>query len=104
MRPDVVLFGEMLPPVALRHLQSIRPDVCVMVGTSAQFPYIVDPLYDTSHRGGLTANVNPGPPDEELRPWTDHQLSEPADVALPRILSELEGLLGFAATPSLCDA
>jgi NAD-dependent deacetylase len=83
VRPDVALFGEILPQEPLRKLQSIRADVCFLVGTSAQFPYVVDPYYDTSHRNGLTVNINPTDDGaDELRPFTTHHLKVPATEAL----------------------
>ena len=65
IRPDVVLFGEMLP---MEKLQRIRhefyndpPDLVVVAGTSALFPYIAEPVLVARATGRLTIEVNPEP-------------------------------------------
>jgi NAD-dependent deacetylase len=63
LRPEVVLFGEMLPPAAVaRYEHELRQgfDLVVAVGTTAVFPYIAGPVYDQARRGGRTAEINPG--------------------------------------------
>ena len=48
LRPDVVLFGEMLQAEAVQAIQFLRGgqrfDLVMLIGTSAQFPYIQEPL------------------------------------------------------------
>jgi NAD-dependent deacetylase len=93
VRPDVVLFGEMLPLGPLDQLRSLKADVCLMVGSSAQFPYICDPYYDTAHFGGLTVNINPTDDGaDELKPWTTHHLRVPASEGLCAVADELRAL------------
>jgi len=63
IRPDVVLFGEMLPNDAvatMRRETETGFDVVFAVGTTAAFPYIVWPVLDARRRGSLTVEVNPG--------------------------------------------
>jgi NAD-dependent deacetylase len=62
VRPDVVLFGEMLPLAELAHLQAeidLGFDVVLSVGTSSLFPYIVQPIAIQARRGGFSVEINP---------------------------------------------
>ncbi|TKD05038.1 NAD-dependent deacylase [Polyangium fumosum] len=64
LRPDVVLFGEMLPMAKLEVLQRELDrgfDVVVSVGTSSLFPYIAEPVLDAARHGTPTIEVNPEP-------------------------------------------
>lgn len=62
IRPDVVLFGEMLPEAAIVALDDLfdhPPDLVAVVGTSGQFPYIQQP-FELAHEVGLpTIEINP---------------------------------------------
>jgi NAD-dependent deacetylase len=63
VRPDVVLFEEMLPAVAIERLQTeLRRgfDAVISIGTSALFPYIVAPVIEARRQGKLTIEINPG--------------------------------------------
>lgn len=63
VRPEVVLFGEMLPLDRVRVLQEqlMRGfDAVFSIGTTSVFPYIAEPVIDTRRRGGLTVEINPG--------------------------------------------
>ena len=63
VRPEVVLFGEMLPLDRTRVLQEqlIRGfDAVFSIGTTSVFPYIAEPVFDARRRGGLTVEINPG--------------------------------------------
>ncbi|WP_339524516.1 NAD-dependent deacylase [Pseudomonas sp. EA_35y_Pfl2_R111] len=62
LRPPVVLFEEMLPEQAIDTLYTeVRKgfEVVISIGTSASFPYIVEPLLRTRQAGGFTVEVNP---------------------------------------------
>lgn len=62
LRPPVVLFEEMLPESAIDNLyRELREgfEVVLAVGTTASFPYIIEPVLDTRRRGGLTVEINP---------------------------------------------
>ncbi len=65
LRPDAVLFGEMLPEekiLRLHHeLLEDVPDLVIVAGTTAIFPYIVQPVLEAAGRGRLTVEVNPEP-------------------------------------------
>ena len=63
VRPDVVLFGEMLPGLALSRLRSELHngfDLVVSVGTTSVFPYIAEPVRRSNWAGGFTVEINPG--------------------------------------------
>jgi NAD-dependent deacetylase len=91
VRPDVVLFGEALPMpelTRLHHELRVRsPDLVVLVGTSALFPYIVEPAALATRRGRLTIEVNPEP--TEASPAVRHILRVPAEEALPALREAL---------------
>ena len=62
VRPDVVLFGEMLPLNAVHQyeLELARGfDVMIAVGTTAAFPYIAEPMLNANGRGCVTVEINP---------------------------------------------
>lgn len=63
VRPDVVLFEEMLPVAALDRLQhELRRgfDAVISIGTSALFPYIIAPVLEARRQCKLTVEINPG--------------------------------------------
>ncbi len=63
VRPDVVLFGEMLPELAVSTLmawQAEPADVVLSVGTTSAFPYIAGPVLQARREGALTVEINPG--------------------------------------------
>jgi NAD-dependent deacetylase len=62
LRPDVVLFGEMLPPAALAAVEARLLgglDLIVSVGTTSVFPYIAEPVYVGRACGIPTVEINP---------------------------------------------
>jgi len=66
VRPNVVLFGEMLPARAMANYEHELEqgfDVVLAIGTTAGFPYIHTPVIEARRRGALTIEVNP---DETL--------------------------------------
>lgn len=63
LRPDVVLFGEMLPMQKVARLQAELQggfDVVFSVGTSSGFPYIAGPVVEARMAGIPTVEINPG--------------------------------------------
>lgn len=61
LRPAVVLFEEMLPEAALAKLHEqlgIGFDAVLVVGTTASFGYIVEPVWRVRQGGGFVAEVN----------------------------------------------
>lgn len=65
LRPPVVLFEEMLPEKAIDTLAQLRKgfDAVLAVGTTASFPYIIEPVMRTRQQGGFTAEINPASTD-----------------------------------------
>lgn len=93
LRPPVVLFEEMLPVQACQILseQLARGfDAVLAVGTTASFPYIVEPVLCTWQAGGFTAEINPQRTD----------LSDIVDIHLPRRASHVfPSLLAHLSRP-----
>lgn len=61
LRPDVVLFGEPLPPRAMHDLEELARtgvDLVMSLGTSSLFPYITAPMQLAHQLGIPTAEVN----------------------------------------------
>ncbi len=91
VRPDVVLFGEMLPTdkVALLREQLVLGfDAVVSVGTSSLFPYISQPVSLAKRSGALTVEINPG--QTHLSGVVDHHIAAKATVALAAIVADLD--------------
>ncbi|TWI53769.1 NAD-dependent deacetylase [Pseudomonas duriflava] len=90
LRPSVVLFEEALPAEALARLvQQINLgfDAIVLVGTTASFPYIVEPVLHTLQSGGFVAEINPAMTD--LSAAVTIRLQERAVDVLPIVLSHI---------------
>jgi NAD-dependent deacetylase len=63
VRPDVVLFGELLPldkTAALERELEAGHDVVLSIGTTSVFPYIAGPVLEARRKGVPTIEVNPG--------------------------------------------
>ena len=92
LRPPVVLFEEMLPEDAIGRLyDQVRQgfEVVLAVGTTASFPYIVEPLVEARRNGGFTVEVNPQ--STEISRWVDARLLARASDVLPELLSHISG-------------
>jgi NAD-dependent deacetylase len=62
VRPDVVLFEEMLPTDKLERLMRELErgfDAYFSVGTSSLFPYISQPMVEAARHGRLSVEINP---------------------------------------------
>jgi len=87
VRPEVVLFGELLPAEAVRALHRELAhgfDLILAIGTSAAFPYIAGPVVEAARLGLPTVEINPG--DSPLSPIFAHRLTTRAEPALTAIL------------------
>ncbi|MEM7166202.1 MAG: Sir2 family NAD-dependent protein deacetylase [Planctomycetota bacterium] len=91
LRPDVVLFEEMLPLTELGRMQEQLndnlPDLVICVGTTALFPYIVEPVLRAGAEGKLTIEVNPE--STYLSAEVDYSLRGRAGDYLPLIAAGL---------------
>ena len=75
VRPEVVLFDELLPSEKLRELgQELARgfDAYFTIGTTSVFPYIAEPIVDAARSGKLSVEINPGV----------SEVSEIVDIAL----------------------
>ncbi|MDR2365710.1 MAG: NAD-dependent deacylase [Zoogloeaceae bacterium] len=64
MRPEVVLFGEMLPEAELGRLLTALDtgfDLVFSIGTTSVFPYIAQPVLQAAQAGVPTVEINPRP-------------------------------------------
>jgi NAD-dependent deacetylase len=90
LRPPVVLFGEMLGVQSLTRLQDELAtgfELVISVGTSASFPYIVQPLIQARQKGGFTVEINPE--DSAISALVDIHIRTKALDALPTLVSHL---------------
>ena len=86
VRPEVVLFGEMLPEDKLAVLdRELRRgfDIYFSIGTSSVFPYIQQPMAAAKHLGRTTVEINPD--DTEISDLVDIKLRMCAAEALDAI-------------------
>lgn len=91
LRPDVVLFGEMLPDEAMSTLRREAEqgfDAVICVGTSAIFPYIQATVVVANKLGLPTVEINPS--ETVLSPQVDYRLALGAAMALEEIWQRLE--------------
>jgi NAD-dependent deacetylase len=89
LRPDVVWFGEMLPPGAFEaaSVAARRCDVFLSVGTSSLvYPAAALP-YEALESGAALVEVNPS--ETPLTPHADYSLRGSAGQALPALLLRL---------------
>jgi NAD-dependent deacetylase len=91
MRPGVVWFGEPLPSRETERVENyLQRDSCgvvIVAGTTATFGYIIDWALRASRRGGELIEVNPE--ETPLSRFATQRVSEPAAIALPRIVDQL---------------
>lgn len=91
VRPEVVLFGEMLPLDRARILQEqlMRGfDAVFSIGTTSVFPYIAEPVIDARRRGALTVEINPG--TSEVSHIVNHRLRTGAAAAMDAVVRALD--------------
>jgi NAD-dependent deacetylase len=86
LRPDVVLFGEMLPDASFREMKNqLREgfDITFSVGTTSVFPYISFPIELAVQRAKPSVEINPG--ETRVSPLVTYRLAMPAAAALDAI-------------------
>jgi NAD-dependent deacetylase len=91
IRPEVVLFGEMLPEAAVAVFErELRRgfDLVVSIGTTSVFPYIAAPVLLARRAGRDTVEINPG--TTEVSHVVGHRIRNRAAVALDAIWRRLE--------------
>src|SRR4051812_36938354 len=90
LRPEVVLFGEMLPRTAVATLErELRRgfDLVVSIGTTSAFPYIAAPVALARRAGRDTVEINPG--TTGVSHVVTHRMQNRAAVALDAIWQRL---------------
>lgn len=90
LRPEVVLFGEALPPVAVARLVRALEEGCDLVfsiGTTSVFPYIAAPVVEALRNGVPTVEINPG--ESSVSAYVDYRLRLGAAEALAGIRARL---------------
>jgi NAD-dependent deacetylase len=91
IRPDVVLFGELLPQDAVDSMNFLAGrgnDLIICVGTSGYFPYIIDPVLRAREAGKMTVEINPQ--STEISELFDIKIRKGAAEALQQIWYQLE--------------
>jgi NAD-dependent deacetylase len=91
VRPEVVLFGEMLPLDRVQVLEEelMRGfDAVFTIGTSSVFPYIAQPVIDARRRGRMTVEINPGV--SEVTHIVDYRLQTGAAAAMDALVQALD--------------
>lgn len=90
IRPDVVLFGEMLPTGKIERLYrevEIGFDVVLSIGTTSVFPYIAQPVFAVRRTGGVAIEINPG--TTEVSPFVSIRIAAGAAATLEAIAERL---------------
>lgn len=97
VRPNVVLFEEMLPERELQlfyDAMSVQWDVVIAIGTSAAFPYIIEPVVRAAQQGIYTVDINPG--TSQLSSIVDLHVPTGAAQAMQGVRERLKNLPRFA--------
>ena len=87
VRPRVVLFGEMLPEAALNRLYDELAhgfDMVFVIGTTAVFPYVAEPVLRAVRAGVPTVEINPA--RTRLSDQVRSYIPERAGVAMPELI------------------
>jgi len=90
VRPDVVWFGEMLPPAALNAAADALQvsELMLVIGTSGLVMPAADMPMVIKRRGGKVIEINPD--DTPISDIADIKLSGPSGEILPRIVEALD--------------
>jgi NAD-dependent deacetylase len=95
VRPDVVLFGEMLPGETLACLYQqleIGFDAVFSIGTTSVFPYIAGPIEAAHRHGRATVEINPAP--TRVSRLVDVKLSMRAAEAMDAVWTQYQTAIG----------
>jgi len=90
IRPDVVLFEELLPGPAIADLEREQRrgfDAVISIGTSGLFPYIVRPVLEAHVASKPTIDINPGV--SAVSPFVDVHIQLGAAAAMDALLDAL---------------
>jgi NAD-dependent deacetylase len=95
VRPEVVLFGEMLPGGAVAALErelATGFDLVMTIGTTSVFPYIAMPVIAAARSGVPTVEINPG--DSEVSDLVDVRFRAGAARVLDQLWQRVDRLAG----------
>lgn len=94
LRPDVVWFGELLPPAALdrAYTESRRCNAMLVVGTSGSVQPAASLPFAAAARSALVVDVNPE--RDEIARVAEIFLQGPVGVVLPRLIAAIERISG----------
>ncbi len=95
VRPDVVLFGEVIKGPGVEHMQAELEkgfDVVFSIGTTSTFPYIQSPIYMAKSAGNVTIEINPS--ETAVSHLVDYRLAMPAGTALSEIWKRFQAMPG----------
>lgn len=86
LRPDVVWFGEMLPPAALQAAEAAAAtaEIFFSIGTSALVYPAAELPFIALRAGAMVVEINPQP--TPLSPQVHYSLCGPAGVVLPALV------------------
>ena len=104
VRPRVVLFGEMLPGAAINRLYeelSRGFDMVFVVGTTAVFPYIAEPVLQAVRAGIPTVEINPA--HTRLSDQVKYYVPARAATALPEIVCFMPAAVASSGTAGKLD-
>jgi NAD-dependent deacetylase len=90
LRPEIVLYEEMLPENALNQLEQVQDgqlDLVFSVGTTSIFSYVTWPIASASRRGIPTVEINPE--ETPISDLVQYRVAAPAGVALQGILAKM---------------
>jgi len=90
VRPDVVLFGELLPEAKMGILARELErgfDAVLSVGTTSVFPYISQPVLRARMKSALTVEINPG--QSEVSDIVEYKLASGAAETLDCLWEKL---------------
>lgn len=93
VRPDVVLFGELIQGPCVERMQTELSkgfDFVVSIGTSSVFPYIQFPIEQAKATGIPTLEINPA--ETLITPLVDYRIASSATEALEAIWSRFRRL------------
>ncbi len=92
LRPDALLYEEMLPENALEELDRVQNselDVIFSVGTTSIFSYVTSPVVLAIQRGIPTVEINPE--ETFISDMVRYRIAAPAGVSLQNILASVTG-------------
>jgi NAD-dependent deacetylase len=91
LRPDAVLYEEMLPEDALEEFENEQRqgfDLIFSVGTTSVFNYVLAPIFNASYRGVPTVEINPE--ETPLSGVVTCRFAAPAGKVLQELLTAVQ--------------